>query len=128
LCRWDDNSNIIPYDSSYSDLYKFNDGYFISKEFRNINFLETIEDAKLIKLRQKIAANTYAYKLIGPMYLKVAYNHIENFNYNIYGVREDEIEEVNGEIKVTKKATLWIEGYFTYNCPDGVTTQSERGD
>jgi len=36
-------------------------------------------------------------------------NHIENFNYNIYGTYD------NGE------ATLWIEGYLTYNCPDGST-------
>jgi len=39
-------------------------------------------------------------------------NHIENFNYNIYGT-------YNGST-----ATLWIEGYLTYNCPDGATNAS----
>jgi len=57
-----------------------------------------------------MAANTYAYKLVGPMYLKANLNHIENFNYNIYGTRNDD-----------ESATLWIEGYLSYNCPDGFT-------
>jgi hypothetical protein len=55
-----------------------------------------------------MAANTYSYKLVGPMYLKVNLNHIENFNYDIYGEYKD------------KTATLIIEGYITYNCPDGL--------
>ena len=40
------------------------------------------------------------------MYLKVIYNHISRFNYNIYGTK-------NGS-----ELTLWVEGYITYNCPD----------
>jgi len=56
-----------------------------------------------------MAANTYAYKLIGPLYLKTSLNHIENFNYTIYGTYD------SGE------ANLQIEGYLTYNCPDNPT-------
>ena len=41
-------------------------------------------------------------------------NHIENFNYNIYGLYDD------------GKATLWIEGYLTYNCPDGATNAQDN--
>lgn len=108
LCRWDEDE-IINFDSSVSDIYKFNKGYFISSEFNNSNFSITQDNDKLIKTRQKQAINTYAYKLIGPMYLKAKYNHIESFNYNI----------INGEYK-DGKASLSIEGYFTYNCPDGV--------
>ena len=122
LCRWRNsedslsNSEMIIYDSSYSDVYKFNDGYFISKNFDNSEFIETKNDAQLIKTRQKIAANTYAYKLIGPMYLKATLNHIENFNYNIYGIYD----------KTSKEATIWIEGYLTYNCPDDGEKEDEK--
>ena len=113
LCRWKNINNQgwkpVNYTSDVSEVYKFNDGYFISDAFTNTFFEETIEDAKLIKERQKIAANTYSFKLVGPLYLKATINHIENFNYNIYGIYD------GGE------ATLWIEGYLTYNCPDGAT-------
>lgn len=116
LCRWrdfgkDDSHDWQPinYSSEVSEIYKFNDGYFISDAFNNSTFDQTIEDSKLIKERQKIAANTYSYKLVGPLYLKILFNHIENFNYNIYGIYDG------------TNATLWIEGYITYNCPDEAT-------
>lgn len=108
LSRWKGNQ-LQNYNDSKSDLFKFNDGYFISDGFEN-TLDGTIEDTKLIKRRQQMAANTYSYKLVGPMYLKVNLNHIENFNYDIYG-------EYN---RVKKTATLTIEGYITYNCPDGL--------
>ena len=113
LCRWkNDNGTWKPvnYNSDVSEAYKFNDGYFISDSFTNTFNENTIADSRLIKERQKIAANTYSYKLVGPLYLKIIMNHIENFNYNIYGL-------YNGS-----SATLWIEGYLTYNCPDGIIT------
>ena len=120
LCRWKQiggKSTIQDYDSSYSDIYKFNDGYFIASEFSNREFAETINNTNLIKERQKLEVNTYAYKLVGPLYLKVQLNHIENFNYNIiYG------KYVQG------KATLTIEGYFTYNCPDWAKNTISRGN
>lgn len=116
LCRWKDfgeNNNHdwqpIKYDSEVSEVFKFNDGYFISDAFTNTFNTQTIEDAKLIKERQKIAANTYSYKLVGPLYLKLSLNHAENFNYNVYGTYNNGI------------ATLWFEGYLTYNCPDGAS-------
>ena len=109
LCRWKNNV-LQNYSSEKSDIFKFNDGYFISEDFTDKLSGSTIDDTKLIRKRQKMAANTYAYKLVGPMYLKANLNHIENFNYNIYGTRND-----NGS------ATLWIEGYLSYNCPDGFT-------
>ena len=123
LCRWKSQNGTwqpVNYSSEVSDIYKFNDGYFISDAFTNTFNAETIEDAKLIKERQKIAANTYAYKLVGPLYLKLQFNHIENFNYNIYGLYDG------------GQATLWIEGFLTYNCPDnslntsGVNNEDEN--
>lgn len=111
LCRWEQKDNkSVPkiYDQSYSDLYKFNDGYFIAQSFDNDNLEYTENDAKLIINRQTLPANTYSYKLIGPLYLKVILNHIQNFNYNIYGYKEG------------NRTLLTIEGFITYNCPDGV--------
>jgi len=51
-------------------------------------------------------ANTYSYKLVGPLYLKAKLNHIEEFDYNIYG-------EKNGQNLI-----LYVEALITYNCPD----------
>ena len=105
LVRWNSSGQIID-TSNMSDDEKFNTGYFIAPSFSNPHFDYTKADATLIKERQTIAANTYSYKLVGPMYLKSKLNHVSNFNYNIYGTYN------NGS------ATLWIEGFFTYNCPN----------
>jgi len=55
LCRWKNINNQgwkpVNYTSDVSEVYKFNDGYFISDAFTNTFFEETIEDAKLIKER-----------------------------------------------------------------------------
>ena len=94
-------------EQSVSDVFKFNDGYFIPGEYGSILEGNTINDAKFIQNRQVITANTYSYKLVGPLYLKAVYNHIQNFNYNIYGIKDGD------------NVTLWFEGVITYNCPDG---------
>ena len=110
LCRWskDVTGRWYPknYDSDVSEIFKFNDEYFIPDEYPNLDFFDTISDSNLIKSRQVLEANTYSYKLIGPLYLKISLNHIENFNYNIYGIKDDEA------------TTIWVEGYLNYNCPD----------
>lgn len=113
---WQPNWQPVKYDSEVSEIFKFNDGYFISDAFTNTFNTQTIEDAKLIKERQKIAANTYSYKLVGPLYLKLSLNHIENFNYNVYGTNNNGV------------ATLWFEGYLTYNCPDGASGQGDNSN
>lgn len=117
LGRWK-NDVLQLYDSSVSDVYKFNDGYFIANQLENILGGDTIADYSFIKERQKMAVNTYAYKLIGPLYLKISLNHIENFNYNIYGTYN----------KYTNEGELTIEGYITYNCPDGVEGYIENSN
>ena len=117
LCRWR-NTSIINYENGESDLYKFNDGYFIASDKpENLLDQETIDDANLIKNRQIMEANTYSYKLIGPLYLKCTLNHIQNFNYNIYG-----------SISSQGKIDLTIEGYITYNCPDWIKEPKDIGD
>lgn len=117
LVRWDNEGNIIQYENQ-SDLYKFNDGYFISESDYTEDYSETISDANLIEERKTLPANTYAYKLVGPLYLKLQLNHITNFNYNIYGIKTSN----EGEY------TIWIEGQITYNCPDGESVETESGD
>ena len=94
LVRWK-NSNIIEYNDSVSELYRFNDGYFIPDLFSNPNLDETIDDSEFIRNRQAIEANTYSYKLIGPLYLKVNLNHIVRFNYNIYGIFNNYVDVEN---------------------------------
>ena len=112
LCRWEGNTLISTDD--YSDDIKFNIGYFISSS--KPSSINTINDNKLIEERQKLAINTYSYKLVGPMYLKVSLNHIESFSYNIYGnTNEDKT-----------KAELFVEGFITYNCQDGVPEVLQR--
>ena len=112
LNRWtydegNDDSKIIKYPDNTSKEYKFNDGYFIAKNFTNPNLEETIEDTKFIKNRQALPVNTYSFKLVGPLYLKAQINHVENFDYNITGNRISNTEY-----------DLFIDGFFTYNCPD----------
>lgn len=108
----------IKYQETVSDIYKFNDGYFISPSNPNIDNVETQADNNLILSRQKVALNTYSYKLIGPLYLKISLNHIVGFDYDIRGIYNKE----------NNTATLFIDGYITYNCPDGVQQYDNSGD
>ena len=102
-----------------SDLIKFNTGYFIAKDF--VDPLEKYigNDKELIAERQKMAVNSYAYKLIGPLYLKAELNHIKNFDFSIEGTK---IPSENNKAEILIKATI------TYNCPDGIDTMSGEGD
>lgn len=114
LCRWNEQNRINSY-TNESDLYKFNDGYFIASSLPNIPTPDyTKSDKELLKERQVITANTYSYKLIGPLYLKATLNHIQDFNYNVYGVK-------NGS-----NADLYVEGFITYNCPDWINTEENQ--
>ena len=101
-----------------SDLYKFNDGYFIpSYSTANGSAEYTISDYLLLQNREVQEANTYAYKLVGPLYLKIQLNHIQEFNYTLSGER-------NGNT-----ANLYIDAYIKYNCPDKISGPiNDEGD
>ena len=102
-----------------SNLVKFNTGYFIAKDFDEDPLEEyTGNDKELIAERQKMAVNSYAYKLIGPLYLKAELNHIKNFDFSIEGTK----------IPDSTDAEVLIRATITYNCPDGINTISEVGD
>lgn len=117
LVRWnnEDTTDIsLIEDNSKSDLYNFNNGYFIAVS-NPTESTNTKDDAKLIEERLTYPANTYAYKLVGPLYIQAKLNHIQEFSYNIYGT-------------YNKSAKLWIEAQIIYNCPDGVTANEKVDD
>lgn len=116
LERWDEDSKIID-ESGKSDLYKFNDGYFIPK-IKNLDN-NTLADNNLLAERSKIAANTYAYKLVGPLVLKIKLNHIEQADYNIRAYRFNDGNE---------KIKLIVTSNITYNCPDGISSTSSGNE
>ena len=106
-------SEIINFDDNISELYKFNSGYFIAASAPNgIDYTKSKNDREFLAERQKLAVNTYSYKLVGPLYIKTQLNHIQNASYNIYGIKE---KKENKTI-----VTLWVESVITYNCPDGI--------
>ena len=110
LCRWEGNT-LIEFNNNESDIYKFNSGYFIAQAEPNvIPRSSTLSDKEFIEHRQVMPVNTYSYKLVGPLYLKAELNHIQDFNYNIYGVKSGD-----------NIANLYIESFITYNCPDWVS-------
>lgn len=135
LERWDDpdkeevvdkkttktSDNIISFNNE-SDLYKFNKGYFIAKEFNNSQGEYTGNDAKLIAERQKMTVNTYAYKLVGPLYLKATLNHVKDFSYTIEGVQTGVDGNKNLKAEITIIATI------TYNCPDGIIYMEDNSN
>ena len=122
LERWEkveDNWEIIPNNSENSEEFRFNKGYFIPDGFTDKLAGQTIDDANLLLERQKLSTNTYAYKLVGPLYLKVIYNHIQNFSYNI----DADISDITENGVQYKELEFSIEGFITYNCPDTETSE-----
>lgn len=109
----------ISYVEDLSDSYKFNDGYFIPNIYNySSEESNTKSDSELIQERLTNPANTYAYKLVGPLYLQAKLNHIQEFSYNIYGIYDS----------TNIVLTLYIESYITYNCPDGITKKDPVDD
>ena len=112
LLRWENdgnNSTIISFDNNTPDYIKFNRGYFITEEpEQEQSSNESTDDQELNIERNKSAENTYAYKLTGPLYIKVDFNTIQNLTYNVYGSKDN----TDNTIK------LYIETTYEYNCPD----------
>ena len=110
LERFDSAGNIIK--NLESDNDKFNTGYFIApNNWEQINNGLTGDSAALLENRGKIGANTYAYKLTGPLYLKAELNHIQTFSYSI---NMSKIMTSQNQFTIN----LYITGTAIYNCPD----------
>lgn len=106
LARWKDGDIITDIDDKPEE-YKFNRGYFIPKKnTKEESVINTADDNNYLINRLTKAVNTYAYKLVGPLYLKIGLNTPETFDYEIKG------EKGNNETYY-----VYITGVFTYNCP-----------
>ena len=136
LVRWKKNSEKNEYEtvtnfSNDSDDYKFNYGYFIPESLPNELLSNTINDYNFILERQVIPANTYSYKLCGPLYLKIQLNRPVGFSYNIYGYKTVTTKNVttNGVTTTNEVviANLTFDCFITYNCPDGCITGNNDG-
>lgn len=80
LKRFDENGKMLNDDDFKSEEDRFNTGYFISKSAPSTTQLD----------RDKVAANTYAYKLVGPLYIKNEISHFSDFSYTLEaGKNED---------------------------------------
>ena len=125
LPNWNTTNNQIKIENNNSETLKslvlenleneelnFNNGYFINFNISSNNTLaDSINDDNLKTERQLLPVNTYAYKLVGPMYLQAVLNHPQTFQYNLYGKKQS-YEDIN-------RITLQIEADIDYNCPDG---------
>lgn len=110
---------LLSFSNEISQNYINNAGYFI-KRFAPSTEIQTEDDENLLKERQKLALNTYSYKLVGPLYLKAKLNHPTDFSYNITGSKVTQ-ETATG---LVTKLQLTIDGTLTYNCPDGVDSSN----
>ena len=122
LERFDSYGNIIK--GLDSDEDKFNTGYFIAPSGwkNNVNNGLTNGNATLLENRGKIGANTYAYKLTGPLYLKAQFNHIQTFSYSMNMSKV--FQEVNQGEEAKFTINLYVTGTATYNCPDSEELQN----
>lgn len=118
LSRWEveEPYALIEDFESNTTEYKRNRGYFIVPNVPK-DFEQTIADGKVEEKRKLMATNTYSQKLIAPLCLKVTYNHITNFNFDI-----------DGEKQADGTFTLTINGEVTYNCPDGAEKGKSTDD
>lgn len=116
LLRWE-NDGIISFDNNTPDYIKFNRGYFITEEpEQEQSSNESTNDQELDTERNKSTRNTYAYKLTGPLYIKVDFNTIQNLTYNVYGSK---YKYKNPQTSLDEdKIKLYIETTYEYNCPD----------
>lgn len=119
LIRWNrnnDNTGLDKLESTGSELKDFNNGYFIKKSFNPDGEITSLANQELNQTRDiarnVLDANTYSYKLTGPLYLKVQQNRVQSVNYTITG------EQTLGADSKLAGAKLDIIGYLTYNCPD----------
>lgn len=112
LHRFDDYGEIITEFENESELYKFNKGYFINNLFEesDYNYISSQADSAVEEAREldKLKLNTYAYKLVGPLYIKAELNAPTDFDFSVSGTNHD------GEIELN------INYVLTYNCPDGI--------
>lgn len=105
--------------SNLSEEEKFNTGYFIPKLSTTQVEELTVNDEKYLENRLTKGVNTYAYKLVGPLSLKIGLNTPQNFDYEIRG----EMRNINDVQHYYARITAII----TYNCPDPIFNFYTKG-
>lgn len=103
------------------DLQKFNDS-FIEKIENNEESgkFPTTNDQNFMQNRLALPINTYSYKLVSPLYLKVKINTFNTVVWNIEGDKD------NGNITLYPTATYIFEDGF--NIPDDFPASIKIGD
>lgn len=119
LKRWKQNvnDNELCDITDKSSVYIQNVGYFVQKVHDTNWDRNSTKDKKVIEERQAFPVNTYAYKLVGPLYLKLICNVIQEFNYNINVIKTSE-----NDVEFTVIADI------VYNCPDGIEASINKGE
>lgn len=99
LKRFDENGKMLNDDDFESEEERFNTGYFIGKSAPSTTQID----------RDKVAANTYAYKLVGPLYIKNEISHFSDFSYTL------EAGKNGNEITLIFTGTATCNYLFDYN-------------
>lgn len=105
-----------------NDLQKFN-GSFIEKikNGTESNKFPTINDENFMQTRLALPINTYSYKLVSPLYLKVKINTFNTVVWNIEGDKD-----IDENITLYPTATYIFEDGF--NVPDNFLASIEIGN
>lgn len=122
LVRWDNDKML---DLPDNDNYKLNAGYFI-KGTGETQF-ETVSDKIFEEARNQIDANTYQYKLSGPLSLKTKINHLQTFTLNVVPEynKYDEISYESGDWKFKVKNPDYAGNLTLFKTHNSLTTSSE---
>lgn len=100
-----------------NNLQKFNDSFI---EIRNNDDNLPINDENFMQTRLALPINTYSYKLVSPLYLKVKINTFNTVVWNIEGDKD------NGNITLYPTATYIFEDGF--DVPDDFPASIKIGD
>ena len=78
-------------------------------------------DQNLLNERNKLAINTYSYKMASPLYLKARLNHVNDITYTIDG-------DVDIFSDGRKNVVFYISVTYHYNCIDKIIEYKENGE
>lgn len=125
LKRYDDSGNVINFEDTDSELYKFNKGYWSCPSIKGT------PTSPVAEVRNQTAINTYNSKLFGKLFAWAQYNMIDTIEVSIIGIAVPKEGQAittttltlpNGisidTSKITKDTLYYIVN-FKYNCPDG---------
>ena len=103
-----------------NNLQKFNDSFI---EIKNNDDNLPINDENFMQTRLALPINTYSYKLVSPLYLKVKINTFNTVVWNIEGDKD-----IDGNITLYPTATYIFEDGFNvpYDFPASIKIEGEN--